>query len=452
MRCIKLLRLGVLTLVSIYSDKKGMTSGVWIAVFISLISVATAAERGQPLPPERLNELIVCLRAEFAAAANPDERQRAFSRLVSSVNESADFSKYINSPDSGSVNVSDPFALYMQGVDAGSNQRDPFGMDVSLLVFRGDPGSLKLNEIPTQRFDGHYVTKDAMHGESWTREQIAQTKNLSLKALYDEFEDQEGRAENIGKYTKQDLKPIATHFVLLVRGEPVARIQVQISSDHAVELNYEENFPRVPKLDPPGERRAEVGRNGMVRASRRTPEVQQIIEEGGGEEHLRDLMFQKVFSWINSDVQLQQVRFHVNGAVRRNWSRAFKPVKFDDELKLQDNPSPAKVEWLITFSRPNLLRLEEAMMAKTLVDNVTRIRKDTVSYPPTRKGGNSVQFYFRANEIPLLERLGILKFGHLGEGHLQDSHDTKTMTLRVEQSKMADFEAYLRTKLLQTSK
>jgi hypothetical protein len=426
-----------------------MLFNLWILILV-LISFAKADER--QLSSEELNQFIQCMRNQMVSASSEDEKHEAWWKLVKAVNENANFSQYINSPAPGSVNITDPFALLFQNIDAGSGKRDPFGMEVNLLVFRGDPGSLKLDEIPVQRQDGVYVTRDVMHGESMSRMQVAETKSQSLKSLYEEFEDQKGRAENIGKYTKQDAKPIATHFVLLVKGAPVTRIQVQISTDHAVELNYEENFSDTPKLDLPGERRAEVGRNGIVRADRRTPDVQRAIEEGGGDEHLRDLMFQKVFSWINSDVQLPRVRFHVNGAVRRNWMRAFRPLTFDEELKLQDNPSPAKTEWLLGFSRESLLKLEESMLAKCLFDNVGKIRRDTVSYPLARKGGNSVEFYFRANEIPVVERLGILQFGNLGTGFLRDAHDSKIMTLRVEQSKMADFESYLKSKVLQPSK
>ena len=422
---------------------------IWATILI-LVSSAQAAE---PRPsPEEYNALIQCLREQIAAAPTQEAKREPWHKLTQVVRANANFARYINAANPGSVDLTEPFAVHMEHVDAGSNKRDPFGMDINLLVFRGDPESLKLNEIPMQRQDGFYVTQDVRQGVSLSRADIADTGRLSLKSLYDEFEDQPGRAENIGKYSAQDLKPIATHFVLLVKGKPVARIQVQVSADHSVELNYEENFPELPKLAPPGERRAEVGRNGVVRASKRASEAQQIIENSGGDEHLRDLLFQKSFSWINSDVQLERVRFHVNGAVRRAWKQAFKPLQFDEEIKARENSSPAKTEWILAFSRANLLRAEEGMLARLMLDHVAKIRQDTVSYPATRKGTNNVTFYFRANEIAVVQRMGLLQFARVSGGSIHDRADTKILQFDVPQSRMAELQEYLKTKLLQPSK
>ena len=421
-----------------------------------ILSTAYAATTASALTHEELNAEIECLTHKFEDALEHGERRNAWAQISRTVNDHADFSKYINCVTPGTADIKTPFAVVMDGVDFGADYREETrkGMDVDIVVLRGDPRDLTLHTIPVQHAAGIYSISSLAGAR--TRDEIAQAKDVSLADLYGEFEDQKGRAENIGKYTRQDLKPIATHFVLVVKGRPVARIQVQISEDHSVELNYEENFPDTPKQTPSGMRRSEVGRNGLLRTTKMPVDVLEEIEAGGGEEHLKNLMFQKVFSWINSDVQLPEVRFHVNGAVRRNWMRTFKPVKFDQELVLQNNPSPAKVEWLITFKRESLIKLEERTFAKGLLDNLEKVSRDTAA-------SSKVLFYLRANEIEVLKRIGIAdgalirpkspgptlsdgtyaasKYGGIS---INTTNDSYSITLRVDRDKINDLETYLK--------
>jgi hypothetical protein len=397
----------------------------WVFWFVILSHLPFTALANAKLSHAELDTHVHCMRELLAQIVPQGERRKSWFQLWETINTHAGFSRFINCRTPGTADTVTPFVYKMEHVDLGSSARYPFGMDADLLVFRGEPKDFALREIPSQTVVGIYHIEPAQGAT--TREAVAGFKDVSLKNLYEAFQDQKGVREHIGEYTEQDKKPIATHFVLMVKDSPVARIQVQITSDHSIQLNYEEDYPALPKQSPPGVIRAEIGRNGIVRAAKRSPEVNQAIADGGGDEHLKNLMFQKVFSWINADVELPEVKFHVNGAVRRNWIKTFDPVKFDSELKLEDNASPARVEWLITYSRKSLLQLEDRATARGLLDNLDKIENSSefkqspviAKLEPHLGENMSYPIFLRANEIPVMERLGVGSFGRPAQsGHV----------------------------------
>jgi hypothetical protein len=198
-----------------------------------------------------------------------------------------------------------------------------------------------------------------------------------------------------------------THFVIHVNGYVVAHIQAQHSFDPRQKLNVEKHFGPIPRER--GELVVELGRLYVAAEEELPIDIRSALQDYGGRDVIRTMLYQRAFSWLNNDAKAPKVYMQMNGKGREHFmnsgKRGFGQWQFDDPgKKVVDKPG--EQEWVMSISKENLIKTEDEEMLSLLRQQREKALKAQV----TRAVGygmsaNYMTFFFRENEIPVIERL-----------------------------------------------
>jgi hypothetical protein len=283
----------------------------------------------------------------------------------------------------------------------GDHEHNPFHFSTSMdfLISRGDFWNNQW--YPHTPYRRTFRTPEP---EGMMPSALGWIRPALLNDLYGAYEGQgPERNTEIQTYQQEDAETIhrSTSFILLVDGQPTIHLQALMSRNAQYEpLNLERHFPHF-KVPRDGRPIFEIGRLFFSKSILARLAAKDLAADNPAI-ILQVSLYQKLFSWLNRDVQAGTVLMQVNDPVYKVLHSEEIDLVFSKEESVI-GPTGAR-EWILTMDRQAMLKSEENLMRSILIN---RIKKELGRHKvPTEQDGMTITFYL--NEKDVLRRLGLV--------------------------------------------
>ena len=233
--------------------------------------------------------------------------------------------------------------------------------------------------------------------------EIAGTKEYVHSKLYEEYAAQGAEvSSDIEQYKIEDAFNLnrATTFTLLGdEGFPLVHVQALVSQKPTQTLNVKTHFPAVdiPIFSRPT---VEVGRLLFSPDLRQRGLAKQIIGGLKSRSIFQIYTYQKLFSWLNWDINAAQIVIQVNDQVRRILESKAIGLKFD---KAEPVKGPTGIsEWVLFMEKDSILKAEEDLLKDLLI---ARMEK-ALTLP--LDSNQNINFVIPINERDAYRRIGFI--------------------------------------------
>jgi hypothetical protein len=232
---------------------------------------------------------------------------------------------------------------------------------------------------------------------------LSDVKNGMLGELYGSYAGQgPERSTELANYQQEDAETIhrATTFIMIVQDKPSIHIQALSSSGPHEPLNLERHFPNYKVHRKSGKPVFEIGRL-IFSKSIEARILAKYIAQDDPNIIMQISIYQKLFSWLNSDVEAETALMQVNDQIYTVLHSKKIGLQFAKE-DIVIGPTGAR-EWVLTMDRDSMLASEENLMRAILL---SRMSKEFIRQAPSEH--DKVLIHFRPNELDVLRRMGLV--------------------------------------------
>lgn len=231
-----------------------------------------------------------------------------------------------------------------------------------------------------------------------------------LSDLYDRLYNsnyafEAGRRENIATYEDQDYRGSGrtTHFAVVLEKKVIAHIQAKASRGPFEKHNFEEIYGPVSR--PKNTLTFELGRLFTDISTTNRETQQNYSADRYFRNFVRYSLYQKLFSWLNWDVNPSQIYGQVNDAKLEKFMSPTSPLHFSILKPVYGENGR---EWILVMNRGQMLSSEEYQTARLLEAQLKSYLNPRISPFAINNIHDELVLKLDRNQIDCLRRLGFL--------------------------------------------